>query len=208
MSSDPPSDARSAASAEPGLAAEVRLRGQPLIEALEKHLPGAREHANGTGSYAFIAAAGLGFDRAHAELVREAARLHDVGKVYVPAEVLGRPEAELSPDQAAQVANRFEAGATLARGAGIPETVCVWLLRLREHFDGTGPTGIGGEAIPVESRIIKAACVCDSAMSDPAVVSNPADRAETAFERLGTVTGTELDPRVVDALGSVISRSL
>ena len=123
--SAPPELARSSTSR--GL---LRLRGGPLIDALDDHLPGAREHAEATASYAFAGAVGLGFDRAQSEVARE---------VAVPARGrarLRRRRARREARRRSQLPRRpdawdehYEAGYRLVRGAGIPERVCGWLLR-------------------------------------------------------------------------------
>src|SRR5687767_15773095 len=46
----------------------------------------------------------------------------------------------------------YEAGAKLALGAGISDDVCGWLLQIRERFDGQGPDGLAGVAIPIRSE--------------------------------------------------------
>lgn len=198
MSSDRPNVGRSPTPSAPGdLAALVRSRGAPLIEALEAHLPDAAGHAEGTGTYAFAAAAELGFERLQCEAVREAAKLHDVGKVYVPADLVQRPADALSDAERATLDSHHEAGARLARGAGIPELVCAWILHARERFDGRGTDGLVAIQIPVESRIIRAACACDLLLS----------RDRPAIEGLRDQAGRELDPRVVDALSAVLTRA-
>src|SRR5262245_16915228 len=150
-----------------GLAARLETLGAPLLVALEHHSKGAREHAEATASYAFATAVELGFVRTRSEVLRETAVLHEVGQVYVPAAALA--EAESGPDEPGTEALEalYEASYWLARGAGIPELICGWLLRTREHYDGSGPEGLMGEAIPIESRIIRAACVCQTALAEP-----------------------------------------
>jgi HD-GYP domain-containing protein (c-di-GMP phosphodiesterase class II) len=192
--------------AEPGLAALLRERGAPLIEALERHLPGAREHADGTASYAFVAAVAIGFDRTQCEVAREAARLHEIGLVYVPAAVLARPESARDDSEAAAVDGHYEAGYRLARGAGLPETACGWLLRARERFDGKGPEGIGDGRIPIESRLIRAACVCQTTLSAGALPGEPS-APERATAELSRQAAAELDPSVVAALTDVLERA-
>lgn len=198
MSSDRPSASRSSADAgraEPGLASEVRERGAPLLEALEEHLPGSGGHAEATAAHAFAAAVGMGLHRAVAELCREVAKLHDVGMIYVPRTVALTPYEELDAAGRAQFEAHYEAGAKLAVGAGVPEDVCDWLLRIRERFDGAGPEGLAREAIPIASRITRAACACDLVWRPPT-----ADSAAAATARLRAAAGTELDPAAVDAL--------
>jgi HD-GYP domain-containing protein (c-di-GMP phosphodiesterase class II) len=210
MSSDRPSDAPSPtaepAASELGLAILLRSRGAPLVEALERHLPGAREHADAAASYAFAAAVELGFERAQCEVARETAMLHEIGLVYVPAELLGKPPAERDEVEVEAFEGHFEAGYRLARGAGIPEHACDWLLRARERYDGGGPDGLAAEAIPIESRIIRAACSCDTALAR-AEDTGETSPAGLAIERLARGAGSELDPRVAAALTAILERA-
>ncbi len=155
MSSDRPSGARSSGP-ELSLAAHVEARGSELLDALERHLPSSRDHADGTATYAFAAAVELTLERDHAEAVREAARLHEVGNVYVPVAVLAKPPGELSPEDRALLDSRFASGAELARGAGVPDKACEWIGAVGERFDGSGPTGLAGERS--SDRVADRAC--------------------------------------------------
>jgi HD-GYP domain-containing protein (c-di-GMP phosphodiesterase class II) len=191
--------------AELGLAALLQTRGAPLVEALERHSEGAREHAEATASYAFATAVDLGFGRAESEAVREAAMLHEVGQVYIPAEALAEAERERDEAETEAFEAYYEASYWLARRAEIPEHVCDWLLHVRERYDGTGPEGLPGEAIPIESRIIRAACVCQTALAAP--VGPGEQPRRRAVEQLDSRAGGQLDPRVVAALVKLIERA-
>jgi HD-GYP domain-containing protein (c-di-GMP phosphodiesterase class II) len=210
MSSDRPSDVPSPtaepAASELGLAMLLRSRGAPLVEALDRHLPGAREHADAVASYAFATAVELGFERAQCEVACETAMLHEIGLVYVPAELLEKPPGERDEAETAAFEDHFEAGYRLARGAGIPEHACEWLLRARERHDGGGAEGLAADAIPIESRIIRAACGCDAALAEAEEAGHQAP-AERAIERLARDAGSELDPRVVGALTAILERA-
>jgi HD-GYP domain-containing protein (c-di-GMP phosphodiesterase class II) len=211
MSSQPPNGAPSRPpEGSPGAtAALIRDRGAPLLDGLDRHLEGAREHAEAAGSYAFATAVELGGDRQRAELVREIAKLHEIGRVYVPGAQAEAQPAAPGPEESSPVGDHYEAGFRLARGAGLPERVCDWILRFRERFDGEGPEGLRGDAIPIESRIARAACVCDLALGAPGAGSGdaPGERQRHAIERLHSEAGYELDPRIVDALVAVIERT-
>jgi HD-GYP domain-containing protein (c-di-GMP phosphodiesterase class II) len=198
-----------ATSSESSLASLVRLRGAPLLEALEGHLAGSREHAEATASYAFATAVELRFDRSRAELVREAAKLHDVGKLYVPARLLSEDPASLSEAERAQLDGESEAAYHIAQGAGIAANVSDWIRRAGRRFDGAGNEGPAAEAIPIESGIIRAACACDSvlARSDAAAGADLNTRRGNAIIALKRQAGSELDPRAVDALAEVLKRA-
>jgi HD-GYP domain-containing protein (c-di-GMP phosphodiesterase class II) len=203
MSSDPPSDAPSSrpdpATGAGALAALVAQRGAPLLEALDGHLPGARRHADATAAYAFAAAVELDFERASAETIREAARLHDVGLVYVPAAILARPADGLDDAERALLDAHLEAAYRLCRGAGIDEGICGWILRTRERYDGGGPDGLRGTEIPIESRVIRTACAGDLLLERVG--------AEATLEALRAAESTELDPVVSDAVIAVLGRA-
>ena len=198
MSSDPPSDAPSSRP-EDAPASVVAERGAALLDALEAHLPGARRHADSTAAYAFAAAVELDFERPSAETIREAARLHDVGLVYVPATILSRPADGLDEAERALLDSHLEAAYRLCRGAGIGEAVCGWILRTRERYDGAGPDGLRGSEIPTEARIIRTACAADLLLERSG--------AEATLQALRTAEGTELDPVVSDAVIAVLERA-
>jgi HD-GYP domain-containing protein (c-di-GMP phosphodiesterase class II) len=208
MTSDPPSYARSLSPAGrtgdgPDLAALLRERGGPLLEALERHLPGSRQHAEATASYAFTAAVWLGFDRAQCDVAREATMLHEIGLIYVPAAVAAKAAGERTREEILVWDRQYESAYQLARGAGLPEQACSWLLRIRERYDGSGPERLAGERIPLESRLMRAACACQTALSAPA---GDAPAARVAIAHLASRAGGDLDPRVVAALVSVLDR--
>jgi cyclic di-GMP phosphodiesterase len=196
MSSDRPSGAPSLP---PELAQLVAQRGAPLLDALEAHLPGARRHADATAAYAFAAAVELGFERHRAEAIREAARLHDVGLVYVPAPILARPPEVLDDSDRALLDSHLEAAYRLCRGAAIDEDACGWILRTRERYDGAGPERLRGMEIPIESRIIRTACAADLLLTR----AGP----EATLEALRASEGSELDPVVSDAIVAVVGRA-
>jgi hypothetical protein len=162
---------------DPGLPRLIRELGEPLLDGLEESVPDARKRADAAGAYALATAVGLGFGRPEAELCRETARLADIGRIYEPAGA------------------HHEAGAQLARGAGLPEVVCEWILGAGEHYDGTGPNGLSGSEIPVFSRIVRAAKRCDEFVT----------HGSEPFQ-LRALAGTELDPAMVDSLASMLER--
>jgi HD-GYP domain-containing protein (c-di-GMP phosphodiesterase class II) len=194
-------------SREPGLslASVTKARGAELLDAIERHIPGARDHADGTAAYAFATAVELGLERDHAEATREAARLHEVGNIYAPPAVLTKPPEDRSPEEQALMDSHPAHGAELARGAGIPDRVCDWIRATRERFDGRGPAGLAGERIPLEARVIRVACACDRSLADQHGSPSSGLRAGV-IGRLRGLAGSELDPRVVEALAAVLGR--
>src|SRR5687767_10425530 len=101
----------------------------------------------------------------------------------------------------------YEAGAKLALGAGISDDVCGWLLQIRERFDGQGPDGLAGEAIPIASRIARADCACDTLLASPETGETLKQRQVDAATRLRAAAGQELDPAVVEALAGTLERA-
>jgi HD-GYP domain-containing protein (c-di-GMP phosphodiesterase class II) len=219
MSSDPPSAAPSPApngssggpapeeQAELSLVPLVRSRGGALIDALEAHYPGSREQAEAASTYAFAAAVELGLTRGAAELTREAAKLHDVGRVYVRAEILAKPAWNRTREEAAEVESHHEKGGRLALGAGIPERVCEWIRLGGERYDGGGPNGLRGEAIPLQARISRAAYATYGALTAEGAEPGPGGTRRNPADTLRGSAARELDPRVVDALTKVLERA-
>jgi HD-GYP domain-containing protein (c-di-GMP phosphodiesterase class II) len=190
------------------LAAVARERGATLLDALEDHRAGSREHAEATAAYAFAAAVELGFERRHAEAVRESGRLHEVGMIYVPAPVLAAAPEERSAEDSALIDAHPGYGAELARGAGVPQEICDWVEATAERFDGRGPARLAGERIALEARIVRVACACDWALTTRPAEDTTAERLTVAFDVLRAAAGRELDRRVVEALAGLLERAV
>ena len=227
MSSDQPTGGPSPAAEQPGVptggladrelpsgeerpdASLVRARGLPLLEALERYAPGSRGHADAAATYAFAIAVELGLERSRCELIREVARLHEVGRLYVPVQLASQRRDQLEPHELEQVEQSPAAAAELARGAGVPEDVCALILATQERYDGLGPGGLRADAIPMAARISRAACTYQE-VTERDTDTLPLPRNEPharAVSELGRSSGSVLDPIVLEALARVVARA-
>lgn len=138
------------------------------------------------------------------ELLFHAAKLHDVGKSFVPDSIRNKP-APLTPTERATMQQHTTQGAAIIFDAiaQFPDNPFLPLARdaalsHHERFDGTGyPNHLAGESIPLAARIIAVADVYDAITSDrPYKVA--ADHAYAATQIVAG-RGTQFDPNVVTA---------
>jgi CHASE2 domain-containing sensor protein len=146
----------------------------------------------------------LGQSPAEAALLRQAATLHDVGKIGMPDGILRKP-GKLTPEEIEIMRRHTTEGAALLEGSRSP------LLRLaeviarthHERWDGTGyPAGLRGEDIPLAGRI---AAACD--VFDALITQRAYKRAWPRDEALAEIVaqrGHHFDPTVADALLTVL----
>ena len=134
--------------------------------------------------------------QADRRLISEAARLQEVGKIYVPSALLERPASELDRRERKQLAEHFEHGCRLALGAGIPPRACSWILHARERWDGSGPERLEGDGIPLGARIL---AVCREYLDAPTGgdETDPARAHDAANQHLRSLSGDALDPALV-----------
>ena len=148
-------------------------------------------------------AAALNLPASQRRAVEFAAMLHDVGKIYVPKEILNKP-GELDAYEWEVIRNHTVQGERILKQVGgALARVARYVRASHERYDGRGyPDGLAGEAIPIESRIVS---VCDafSAMTTerPYRHAMPVD---VALEELHDSAGTQFDPHVVSALEHVL----
>jgi diguanylate cyclase (GGDEF)-like protein len=135
---------------------------------------------------------------AEAACIRQAAQLHDVGKVGIPDEILRKP-GRLTPQEWAFIKQAPSIGERIVLSAPALAAVAPLVRSAREHFDGTGyPDGLAGEDIPLGARII-AACAALAAMTSDRPYADRLDTA-AALDELDRAAGTQFDPVVVGAL--------
>lgn len=145
-------------------------------------------------------------DEEELRLLRQAAILHDVGKIAVPRRILDKP-GPLSETERRQVRQHTELGAFMVANLGLDARVVEAVRHHHERWDGKGyPDGLSGEAIPILARILATVDAYD-AMTMPRPY-RPPRTPEEALEELRRCSGSQFDPRVVGAVWDVVTRSL
>jgi two-component system, cell cycle response regulator len=175
-----------------------------LLKALEEHHPDLGAHVHDVGLLAEAVAEELGLSDRRRRHVRQAAELHDIGKVAVPRAILDKPR-RLDPDEWAFIARHTIIGERILGAALALRPVAALVRPSHEHYDGNGyPDGLRGDEIPLGSRIVS---VCDA--YDAMTSERPYQRALTpddALAELRRCAGTQFDPVVVAALCRVSER--
>jgi HD-GYP domain-containing protein (c-di-GMP phosphodiesterase class II) len=134
--------------------------------------------------------------------LRYAATLHDIGELGVPEAILNKP-GPLTDDERPAV----ERHPLISEGILSPIEFLADARPLvraaHERWDGSGyPDGLAGERIPLGARILFA---CDTYAAMTAERPYRSALAPGEAEReLRHAAGTQLDPRVVDALLGVL----
>ena len=144
--------------------------------------------------------------REEIDVVRSAAALHDIGKIGVPERVL-RKQGALTKEERRMIDLHPIFGASML--ARVPEAAALVpaVLHHHEHWDGTGyPGRLGGPDIPQPARIIAVADAFDAMTSYRTY--GPALSAEDALVELRRCSGTQFEPRIVDAMHDAYSYGL
>lgn len=129
--------------------------------------------------------------------LRVAGLLHDVGKVYVPAEILSKP-GKLSPLEKNLAKAHAEAGYNIIKTIKFPWPVCSIIRQHHERLDGSGyPLGLKGDDIILEARILAVADVVEAMTSHRPY--RPALGVDKALEEIINSRGILYDETVVDA---------
>jgi len=176
-----------------------------LLKALEEHHPDLGDHVHDVGLLAEAVAEELGLSGQQLHHVRQAAELHDIGKVAVPSAILDKP-GKLDADEWAFIARHTLIGERILGAAIALRPVAKLVRSSHERWDGSGyPDGLAGTAIPLGARIVTACDAYDAMTSD-----RPYQRALAhgeALEELRRCAGTQFDPDVVDAFCRVSLRA-
>jgi HD-GYP domain-containing protein (c-di-GMP phosphodiesterase class II) len=149
------------------------------------------------GRLAQLFALSLGWAEAGAAELALAVRLMDVGSIVVPDELLRKPRG-LSVGEHKLVAEHTGYGADLLRQARLALLQpCAPVAKFHhERWDGAGPWGLTGEAIPVEARIAALADKLDAlthARPWRAAKSLPA-----ALRMISEQAGAQFDPALAE----------
>ena len=159
--------------------------------------PSLEGHASRVGSHAEAVARRLGWSEEKLEELHLGAMLHDIGKVNVRPEVLGKP-GRLDEAELAEVRAHPVEGAWLIAGVASVAPALPYVLFHHERWDGAGyPTRRAGLEIPVEGRLLAVVDAFD-AMTSSRPYRDPVDFDRAAAE-VRRCSGTQFDPAIAEA---------
>jgi diguanylate cyclase (GGDEF)-like protein len=172
-----------------------------LAKAVDSKSRWTAGHSERVATYAVAIAISFDLPEDRIDAIRQAALLHDVGKIGIKDSILTK-EQPLNLEDLDELQRHSELGRAMLTGAGLPE-LARWVFHVHERFDGEGyPSRLAGREIPVESRILHAADALD-AMTRPSTYRRHRPLRE-ALAELSYCSGTRLDPEIVGRLVAMI----
>jgi putative two-component system response regulator len=151
-----------------------------------------------------IIASAYGLPASEADLLYNAAALHDTGKIGIPDSILFKPD-KLDREEWDIMRTHCEIGHNIIGNHQhrLLDAAAVIALTHHERWDGAGyPKGLKGSEIPLFGRIVAVVDVFDALTSE-----RPYKKAWTVPEAVAEIErcrGTNFDPKVVDAFLSVL----
>ena len=173
-----------------------------LAAALEAKDAYTNDHASEIAELAGRVCDQLGLDAGASRVIRLGALLHDIGKIGIPEAILRKPGA-LTDEEMLIMQRHPDIGARILEPVPYFADLVPLVRSSHERWDGRGyPDGLAAEEIPLGSRVI---AVCDAyhAMTEDRVYRKAMPVHESIAE-IARCSGTQFDPRCVDALLSVV----
>ncbi|MCD4817272.1 MAG: HD domain-containing protein [Candidatus Cloacimonetes bacterium] len=176
-----------------------------LVSAIEKRDLYTAGHQKKVALLACAIGEELGFNKHRNEGLLIAAKLHDIGKISIPAEILNRP-GRLLKQEFDIVKTHSQAGYDILKGINFPWPIAEIVLQHHEKIDGSGyPKGLKGNKIILEAKIICLANVIIAMSSHRPFV--PSTSLDSIFDEIRGLSGFSYEPKVVKACLKVIKKS-
>ena len=126
-----------------------------------------------------------------------ASAIHDIGKIYIPAEILTKP-GSLSPIEFDLIKTHPKVGSDILKSIDFPWPIAKIILQHHEKMDGSGyPHGLTGKDILLEAKILVVADVVEAISSHRPY--RPALGTKRALEEVSNYKNSLFSPEVVDA---------
>ncbi|MFS1984636.1 HD domain-containing phosphohydrolase [Vibrio breoganii] len=156
-------------------------------------------HVQRMAHYCHLLAIATGMNEADADLLRDAAPMHDIGKIGIPDGILLKDD-KLTAEEWEVMKTHVNIGGDILYGSNnsaVLQLAHTVAMTHHEKFNGKGyPAGIAGEDIPLVGRISAIADVFD-ALTSPRPYKKAWD-TEDAFQLLVDERGEHFDPKLVD----------
>jgi len=128
-----------------------------LAQVIDKHDPHCEFHSQRTREVAVAIARAMKLSQDRIDALSMAALLANIGKLYIPAEVLTNVE-PLTEEESLMLRQNTSYSVEILQGLEFDGPVIEFVQQKNEYLDGSGyPAGTSGEAIHLESRILSVA---------------------------------------------------
>ncbi len=173
-----------------------------LAAAIDAKNPYTRGHSERVSQYSVAIGKHIGLRQGEIRRLEIAALLHDVGKIGIEDGILLKPGV-LTESEFATMRTHTLKGAAIVSPIKRLHEMLPGIRSHHENWNGGGyPDGLVGEEIPFMARIIAAADAFDAMTTHRPY--QRAMRLESVLARIRELSGSRLDPRVVDALFAAI----
>lgn len=159
-------------------------------------------HQQRVAALSVMIARDMGLDEHTIHHLNIAASLHDIGKLYIPLDILSQPS-RLNDIQRLLVMNHSEAGYDMVKNIPFEGPIAQIIEQHHERIDGSGyPLGLKGNSILLEARILAVADTVEAMAA--ARPYRPALGVDRALEEIRSNAGKLYDPDVVEACVKIL----
>lgn len=171
---------------------------EAMVRALDLREKETGFHSYRVTEYSVTLARKMDIQDDEVSVIAKGALLHDIGKIGVPDNILLKP-GKLTDEEWEIMKKHPQLGYDMLKNIDFLEDAAKIVLHHHEHYDGKGyPHGLAGKDIPAGARIFSVVDALDAMTSDR--VYRKAFTFEKAFEIIGSVSGSQFDPDIVNGL--------
>jgi len=179
------------------------ISAQSLALVVESQDPYTASHQRRVARLAAAIAQEMGLSSQHVQEIYFAGLVHDVGKIFLPPEILGKPGC-LTDEQMATVKTHPRSGYESLTSLGFYGSVAEVVLQHHERLDGSGyPQGLTVDSIPLPARVVAVADVVGAAASDRPY--RPARSMTQVLDAVLQDQGVLYDREVVHAFRTLVT---
>jgi len=173
-----------------------------LANTIEGRDPYTHGHVQRVSNYAQLLALKLDWPRENLRMLAFGARLHDIGKITVPDEILKKP-GNLNPEEWRLMKEHPTAGEKILRNITHLQPAIPYVLYHHERWDGSGyPHNLKGRDIPIEGRLLAIADVYDALSTNRPY--HPARATSDVIQYMEVRAGKHFDPDLVPIFVEVL----
>ncbi len=168
-----------------------------LAKIVEMRDPYTAGHQRRVATLATAIAQEMSLSKDQTDQVQMAAIVHDIGKIYIPSDILSKP-ARLTEVEFQFIKTHPRGGYDIVKGIDFPGAVAESVLQHHERMDGSGyPSGLKDDEILLEAKILAVADTVEAMSSYRPY--RPSLGIDKALEEISNKKGKLFNESVVDA---------